>query len=86
MTVCVPHLIVALLAGWSVVTPAWSADPLQLEAKIPLGNVSGRIDHFAYDAQRHLLRPCEPSPTRHCRYSRLARRCGTSSPRLACRR
>jgi DNA-binding beta-propeller fold protein YncE len=55
MTVHATHLILALLAGWSVATPAWSADPLQLEARIPLGNVSGRIDHFAYNAQRHLL-------------------------------
>jgi DNA-binding beta-propeller fold protein YncE len=29
--------------------------PLQLEAKIPLGNVSGRIDHMAVDLARHRL-------------------------------
>jgi DNA-binding beta-propeller fold protein YncE len=45
----------ALLAGLSFATPAWSAEPLQLEAKIPLGNVSGRIDHFGYDAKRQRL-------------------------------
>jgi YVTN family beta-propeller protein len=28
---------------------------LQLEAKIPLGNVAGRIDHMAIDLQRHRL-------------------------------
>ena len=27
--------------------------PLALEAKIPLGAVAGRIDHFAFDADRH---------------------------------
>ena len=42
----------ALLAGLSVATPAWCGEPLQLEAKIPLGDVSGRIDHFGYDAKR----------------------------------
>jgi DNA-binding beta-propeller fold protein YncE len=45
----------ALLAGLSIATPAWSAEPLQLEGKIPLGNVSGRIDHFAYDTKRQRL-------------------------------
>jgi len=55
MTIRTAPLLLSLLAGWSVATPAWSADPLQLEAKIPLGNVSGRIDHFAYDPQQHLL-------------------------------
>ena len=36
---------------------AWAADPppLVLEAKIPLGAVAGRIDHFAFDADRQLL-------------------------------
>jgi hypothetical protein len=29
--------------------------PLQLEAKIPLGDVSGRIDHMAIDPTRHRL-------------------------------
>jgi DNA-binding beta-propeller fold protein YncE len=29
--------------------------PLVLEAKIPLGAVAGRIDHFAFDPQRQLL-------------------------------
>ena len=37
--------------------PSWAADPapLVLEAKIPLGAVSGRIDHFAFDPDRQLL-------------------------------
>jgi len=29
--------------------------PLQLEAKIPLGNVAGRIDHMAIDLDKHRL-------------------------------
>jgi DNA-binding beta-propeller fold protein YncE len=29
--------------------------PLQLETKIPLGNVAGRIDHMAFDAARNRL-------------------------------
>jgi YVTN family beta-propeller protein len=34
----------------------WAAEPpLQLEAKIPLGKVSGRIDHFATDLDRQRL-------------------------------
>ncbi len=32
-----------------------AADPLVLEGKIALGSVSGRIDHFAIDADRRLL-------------------------------
>jgi DNA-binding beta-propeller fold protein YncE len=41
-----------LLAG-----PGQAADPpaLVLEARIPLGTVSGRIDHFAFDPERRLL-------------------------------
>src|SRR5437763_7025455 len=34
---------------------AAQADLLQLEAKIPLGNVAGRIDHMAYDVARNRL-------------------------------
>jgi len=29
--------------------------PLELEAKIPLGEVTGRIDHLAFDSKRHRL-------------------------------
>jgi DNA-binding beta-propeller fold protein YncE len=38
-------------------THAQSGDPapLQLEAKIPLGDVKGRLDHFALDPHRHHL-------------------------------
>jgi len=31
------------------------APPLQLEAKIALGDVRGRIDHMAVDLERHRL-------------------------------
>lgn len=36
-------------------TPAKQRLPLKLEAKIPLGNVDGRIDHLAVDLDRHRL-------------------------------
>jgi hypothetical protein len=39
-----------------LVTSAWGADaPLVLEAKIPLGQVRGRIDHLAVDVARQRL-------------------------------
>src|SRR6266446_7292078 len=43
--------------GMALGTVSWAADPapLVLEAKIPLGNVAGRIDHFAFDADRQVL-------------------------------
>ena len=45
------------LSGLALTTAAWGAEPapLVLEAKIPLGAVSGRIDHLALDAGRRLL-------------------------------
>jgi DNA-binding beta-propeller fold protein YncE len=33
-------------------SPAYAEEPLVLEAKIPLGDVSGRIDHLAVDVDR----------------------------------
>jgi DNA-binding beta-propeller fold protein YncE len=45
-------LAVALAAA---AMPAAAAEPLQLEAKIPLGKVAGRIDHMAFDLARHRL-------------------------------
>jgi DNA-binding beta-propeller fold protein YncE len=47
----------AALVGMLFPTMAWAADPppLVLEAKIPLGTVRGRIDHFAFDPDRQLL-------------------------------
>jgi YVTN family beta-propeller protein len=41
-------------AGDAVAQPVETA-PLQLEAKIPLGNVRGRIDHMAVDLKRQRL-------------------------------
>jgi DNA-binding beta-propeller fold protein YncE len=48
---------VIALAGCSDQASAQSADasPLQLEAKIPLGDVRGRIDHMAIDLKRQRL-------------------------------
>jgi DNA-binding beta-propeller fold protein YncE len=46
---------VALLASLSAASAAWSAEPLQLEARIPLGPVRGRIDHLAIDLERQRL-------------------------------
>jgi YVTN family beta-propeller protein len=46
----------AALIGFLLAGSAAAADPpLALEAKIPLGAVSGRIDHFAFDPERKLL-------------------------------
>ncbi len=46
--------VVALSVRDAVAQPAETA-PLQLEAKIPLGNVRGRIDHMAVDLKRQRL-------------------------------
>ena len=42
------------LAGASFGQPA-TEKSLQLEAKIPLGNVAGRIDHMTIDLEKHRL-------------------------------
>src|SRR4051812_9967662 len=46
-------------AVWLMTMPlpavAGGANALQLEAKIPLGNVAGRIDHMAFDLARNRL-------------------------------
>jgi hypothetical protein len=49
--------ILAAIVGTLLTTATWAADPppLVLEAKISLGPVRGRIDHFAFDADRQLL-------------------------------
>ena len=51
------HLtMMAALVGMLIPAATWAADPpLELEAKIPLGAVAGRIDHFAFDPDRQLL-------------------------------
>src|SRR5262249_31070650 len=49
--------LVALFTQIISVAPAHSSGsaPLELEAKIPLGNVAGRIDHMAIDLARRRL-------------------------------
>jgi len=47
-------LALSFAAGAAVAQTA-EAPPLQLEAKIPLGEVNGRIDHMAIDPTRHRL-------------------------------
>jgi DNA-binding beta-propeller fold protein YncE len=49
--------MLAALIGMLPTAAGQAADPvpLVLEAKIPLGAVAGRIDHFAFDADRQLL-------------------------------
>jgi YVTN family beta-propeller protein len=49
--------MLAALIGMAIATPGWAADPppLMLETKIPLGTVSGRIDHFVFDPDQQLL-------------------------------
>jgi DNA-binding beta-propeller fold protein YncE len=56
LAVCILVTAVTLLvgAGRPVARPADSS-PLRLEAKIPLGNVQGRIDHMAIDLPRQRL-------------------------------
>jgi YVTN family beta-propeller protein len=47
---CAVTVLLSLLSGKALAEPA-----LQLEAKIPLGKVSGRIDHMAIDQKRNRL-------------------------------
>jgi YVTN family beta-propeller protein len=49
-----PFVTGALLVS-AANAPAAEAPPLQLEAKIPLGAISGRIDHMAVDVKRQRL-------------------------------
>src|SRR5215472_7923998 len=54
--ICICAVFTALLSAGRVPALAQPADaPLQLEGKIPLGAVRGRIDHLALDAERHRL-------------------------------
>lgn len=51
-----PRLALTAIAfAAACVDPVVAAEPLVVEAKIPLGDVSGRIDHLAYDAGRGRL-------------------------------
>jgi DNA-binding beta-propeller fold protein YncE len=54
MRYAVFFLLVAMASAVSAVSPA-AEPPLVLEAKIPLGAVAGRIDHFAIDLVRQQL-------------------------------
>src|SRR5436309_812642 len=47
-------LALSAVAGRLIAQPA-DTNPLQLETKIPLGNVTGRIDHMAVDLGRQRL-------------------------------
>ena len=54
------HVLLALLLLSPLMAKAQTATaPLQLEAKIPLGPVSGRIDHLAIDLRRQWLSVAE---------------------------
>ena len=44
-----------LALSLALAAPAAAAEPLQLEAKIPLGKVVGRIDHMAFDVAHRRL-------------------------------
>jgi len=49
-------ILLAAYLIWPAVTNAQTASPpLVLETKIPLGDVSGRIDHLSIDAKRRRL-------------------------------
>src|SRR6267154_6345678 len=59
-----PFKLIALLSGIAAILPSVTgparaqptpAEPLQLETKIPLGDVRGRIDHMAIDRGRNRL-------------------------------
>src|SRR5260221_7087894 len=43
------------ITGILLVDQGWADTPLQLERKIPLGDVRGRIDHLAVDLKRRRL-------------------------------
>jgi len=50
------NLLIALCAtAWTLVSAAAEPGPLVLEAKIPLGDVKGRIDHLAVDVAHRRL-------------------------------
>ena len=56
MSVLVWAILLAASLFWPAATAAETASPpLILEAKIPLGQVSGRIDHLGVDLKRHRL-------------------------------
>src|SRR5436309_5505305 len=48
-------ILAALLIGLPAAASAQPAEPLTLEARIPLGDIAGRIDHMAVDLKRRRL-------------------------------
>jgi hypothetical protein len=53
-------ILLAASLTWPAATSARTASPpLVLEAKIPLGQVSGRIDHLGIDVKRQRLAVAE---------------------------
>lgn len=48
-------LLIVLALAWNSAAQAADPPPLTLEAKIPLGDVGGRIDHLAFDREHQLL-------------------------------
>jgi YVTN family beta-propeller protein len=52
---CIVLLLAALCVALSNLARAAEAEPLELEMKILLGEVKGRIDHFAFDLGRQRL-------------------------------
>jgi len=54
LAVCAVAAAAALAFGMER-APAQATEPLVLEAKIPLGDVKGRIDHMAFDPTRNRL-------------------------------
>ena len=55
-------LAILEFSGASIGQPA-TEKALQLETKIPLGSVAGRIDHMAIDLERHRLFVAELATT-----------------------
>src|SRR5262249_26996130 len=47
--------LATLVFATAGISQSSAEEPLQLEAKIPLGNVAGRIDHMAIDPDKHRL-------------------------------
>jgi hypothetical protein len=48
-------VLAAIFFAKNVAGEGAEVPPLQLDAKIPLGDVRGRIDHMAVDLARHRL-------------------------------
>src|ERR1700730_2661027 len=55
LTKMVSAIAVGMLIWIAPLAQAAEVDPLQLETKIPLGDVAGRIDHMAVDIGRERL-------------------------------